>query len=333
MTPKQYHRYVFESRRVRALGASPASADSQFHLIEDEEEVLAMFQEDIPPEEYYEAFRKSLLRRYPGCADEFLEHCAELAEFLDVCIAVGFSLGVEKMILARRKLEVLGDIVGGKQWEMTDAKVKALLEWPPPETLKSLQEFLGTLNYSRRFIGPKYGEAVEPLRRHVQEGDASFPLSPRSLEACDRLKKLVANRVALEVPDERAAVGGWRPFEMLCDCSGVAMGAAQLQMSPELDRMALLGTFSKSLKPEQKLWTPFRQEQTAQVMARRHFRSQFGSIPTICYTDHALIVRIQELPLEQVDPVAWRANAELTADGSELRNLAGRSMRLADGIS
>ena len=44
-------------------------------------------------------------------------------------------------------------------------------------------------------------------------------------------------------------------------------------------------------------------------------------------------MRVQELPLDTVDPLAWRMNAEMTADGSELRNLAERSMRLADGIS
>ena len=51
------------------------------------------------------------------------------------------------------------------------------------------------------------------------------------------------------------------------------------------------------------------------------------------YTDHANIVRLQDKPLDQVDPVSFRTCSELTADGSEIRNLSGRSMRLADGLS
>jgi hypothetical protein len=51
------------------------------------------------------------------------------------------------------------------------------------------------------------------------------------------------------------------------------------------------------------------------------------------YTDHANLVRLQDAPLDRVDPVAFRMNSELTQDGSELRNLAGRSMRIADGLS
>lgn len=93
------------------------------------------------------------------------------------------------MILARRSLEVFGDIVGGRQREMTGGKVKALLEWPPPETLKSLQKFLGTLNYSKRFIGPKYGgcgafvQACAGRRRQLSSlhGSTLLPICrPRS---------------------------------------------------------------------------------------------------------------------------------------------------------
>ena len=62
-------------------------------------------------------------------------------------------------------------------------------------------------------------------------------------------------------------------------------------------------------------------------------RAQFGSIPTILYTDHQNLVRLQDAPLDRIDPVAYRINAELTQDGSELRNLAGRTIRIADGLS
>ena len=62
-------------------------------------------------------------------------------------------------------------------------------------------------------------------------------------------------------------------------------------------------------------------------------RAQFGSIPAILYTDHQNLVRLQDAPLDRIDPVAYRINAELTQDGSELRNLAGRTIRIADGLS
>ena len=104
-------------------------------------------------------------------------------------------------------------------------------------------------------------------------------------------------------------------------------------MSPELTRIVPLAYFSKSLSPAQSLWPPFRQEHYAQLLTRRFMRAQFGSIPTILYTDHQNLVRLQDAPLDRIDPVAYRINAELTQDGSELRNLAGRTIRIADGLS
>ena len=68
-------------------------------------------------------------------------------------------------------------------------------------------------------------------------------------------------------------------------------------------------------------------------MTRRFMRAIFGSIMAYLYTDHANLVKLQEIALSRLDPVAFRMNAELTQDGSELRNLAGRTMRLADGLS
>ena len=41
-------------------------------------------------------------------------------------------------------------------------------------------------------------------------------------------------------------------------------------------------------------------------------RSQFGSIPALLYTDHQNLVRLQDAPLDRIDPVAYRINAELT---------------------
>ena len=55
-----------------------------------------------------------------------------------------------------------------------------------------------------------------------------------------------------------------------------------------------------SYTPAQTLWHPFRQEQHAQLKCRRKFRSLFGSIPVVMYTDHANIVRLQDKPLPSV---------------------------------
>ena len=153
------------------------------------------------------------------------------------------------------------------------AKVKAIREWGAITNLKEVQEFLGTCNYSRSMMGPKYASAAEGLRRYVKGGDSAFPLTPRGLASIERLKGLVCETTLLAVPDERAAHGGWRPYEQLADCSGTGCGGAHCQMSPEFSKIVPLAYFSKSLTPAQSLWPPFRQEHYAQLLTRRFMRS------------------------------------------------------------
>ena len=301
-------------------------------MLEDEGKINGILK-GLPTEEYYSLLRSSVHERFPGVRPDVVEHLCELEEFFDVCISIGFSLGVGKMELLKTRVKLLGEYVTRQGRQPDPVKVEAIKNWGPIRNLKEVQEFLGTCNYSRLMMGPKYAAAAEGLRRYVKGGDSAFPMTPRGLAAVERLKSLVCETTLLAVPDERAALGGWRPYEQLADCSGTGLGGAQCQMSPEFNKMVPLAYVSKSLTPAQSLWPPFRQEHYAQLTTRRFMRQQFGSIPAILYTDHQNLVRLQDAPLDRIDPVAYRINAELTQDGSELRNLAGRTIRIADGLS
>ena len=94
-------------------------------------------------------------------------------------------------------------------------------------------------------------------------------------------------------------------------------------MSPEFNKMAPLAYFSISLTPAQSLRPPFRQERYAQLLTQRFMRSHSGSVPALLYTDHQNLVRLQDAPLDRIDPIAHRINVELTQDRSEFRTWQG----------
>ena len=116
------------------------------------------------------------------------------------------------MVLLKKEVKLLGEIVGRTGRKPDPAKVQAIHDWAELRNLKDLQEFLGTTNYSRPFMGPSYAKAMEGLRRYLKEGDSGFPLTPRGKDSVERLKNLVQEHNAIAVPDERAAAGGWRPY-------------------------------------------------------------------------------------------------------------------------
>ena len=146
------------------------------------------------------------------------------------------------------------------------------------------------------------------------------------------IKKMLCECIGLSVFEEASAADGSCPLEQIADASGIAVGGTVLQMSRDLSRMKVLMTHSKSLTPAQQNWPPLIQEAYAQLEVKRATRKMFGSIKTLCWTDHANLTRAQSNDIgADIKLVRWVS--EILADGSEIRSLSGRSAKLGDGFS
>ena len=140
------------------------------------------------------------------------------------------------------------------------------------------------------------------------------------------------NRINLATFDEASAADGSCPLEQIADASGIAVGGSVVQMTRDLSQLKVLMTHSKSLTPAQQNWPPLIQEAFAQLEVKRATRRMFGSIRTLCWTDHANLTRAQTSDIG-MDPKLVRWVAEILMDGSEIRSLSGRSATLGDSFS
>ena len=61
-----------------------------------------------------------------------------------------------------RKVEFLGVVLGLEGIKIEEAKVKAVLDWSVPKSVKDIQKFLGLANYYRRFI-EGFANVARPL--------------------------------------------------------------------------------------------------------------------------------------------------------------------------
>ena len=118
---------------------------------------------------------------------------------------------------------------------------------------------------------------------------------------------------------KRHAADGSCPLEQIADASGIAVGGTVLQMSRDMSRMKILLTHSRSLTPAQQRWPPLIQEAYAQLEVKRATRKVFGTIRTLCWTDHANLTRAQTSDigvdskigaLGLGDPFGWFRNPE-----------------------
>ena len=80
------------------------------------------------------------------------EHEAHVREVLKRLIKAGLNADVNKCEFCITKTKYLGIIITTGGIEMNPEKVKAVIEWEPPETRRQLQRFLGFANFYRRFI-------------------------------------------------------------------------------------------------------------------------------------------------------------------------------------
>jgi hypothetical protein len=67
-----------------------------------------------------------------------------------------------KCFFGVKEVEYLGHFVSHEGFKVDPNKIKAMMDWPIPKTLKNLRRFLGLTGYYRKFVW-NYGRIEGPL--------------------------------------------------------------------------------------------------------------------------------------------------------------------------
>jgi hypothetical protein len=84
------------------------------------------------------------------------EHMHHLAMFFQVLQENGHTINPSKCTFAVSSVKFLGHMVDGNGIVPLPRHVQAIQEFPPPADIKQLHQFLGLVNFYRRFL-PSYG--------------------------------------------------------------------------------------------------------------------------------------------------------------------------------
>ncbi|KAL0150331.1 hypothetical protein M9458_054333 [Cirrhinus mrigala] len=135
----------------------------------------------------------------------------------------------EKCEFHRDTISFLGYIISAEGVAMDEKKVRAVLKWPRPSTLRELQRFLGFANFYRRFIR-HFSSVAAPLTTMVRKGVSRLAWSQPALQAFDDLRQRFTTAPILHHPDPdllaiKLALEEWRhwlegakhPFTVLTD--------------------------------------------------------------------------------------------------------------------
>jgi hypothetical protein len=265
--------------------------------------------------------------------DDILIMSRTLEEHLDLVSSVLHTLGEygikikpSKCQWFRSSVPFLGHIVGSTGLHKAPEYVEKVRNFPKPETIHQLRQFLGLVNFQRKFI-PNCSEVAQPLSCLTGGAKKQRLLWTESMEtAFNRLKELMEQDMKLSFPDYSEDAS---PLELHVDASGLGCGACLTQVQQGERRVIAFNSMTFS-KPQQQYSTIDR-ELTAIRWGVKVFRPFLYGVHFILYTDHRPLIFMRNMSSDN-SRVA-RTLQELAEFDFELRYCKGTDNTAADALS
>eukprot|EP00253_Pinus_taeda_P006265 PITA_06265 len=126
-------------------------------------------------------------------------HLHDLNQIFQRCKRYGISLNPKKSFFALDQGKLLGFIVSRDGIYIDPDRIKEISEIPFPHNKKSMQSFLGHINFVKRFV-PDFSHIILPLQAMIRK-NAVFNWGLVEKEAFDLIKQSIINASSLITPN------------------------------------------------------------------------------------------------------------------------------------
>lgn len=205
--------------------------------------------------------------------------------------------------------------------------VQAIENFPVPENKRKLWQFLGLVNFHRRFI-PACARTLKPLNDLLSTpGPGAAPLEwmDNAHAAFDIIKCDLATAVLLTHPQPNA------PTRLMVDASSKGVGAVLQQCIG--DEWKPLAFFSRTLSPAQTWYSTYRRELLAIYLAVKYFCHFLEGRSFYILTDHKPLTHAFTIRSDGLSPREIRQLVFLSKFCTDIRHVAGSANAAADALS
>jgi hypothetical protein len=108
-------------------------------------------------------------------------------------------LNPKKSIFVVEQGQLLGIIVSSEGMIIDPKRTQFITKLPPPTSKKSMQSFLGQINFVRRFV-PIFSKMVRPLQNLIKK-DTQYHRGPLENQSFNAIKKAIIDAPSLMSPD------------------------------------------------------------------------------------------------------------------------------------
>jgi len=194
---------------------------------------------------------------------DLAEHRKVVREVLDILRKHKLYLRPDKCDFEVTRIEYLGLIISEGKVEMDPVKVEGVAKWPVPRSKKEVQQFVGFINFYRRFI-QDFSHIARPL--YDITGNTPWRWEEPQQKAFDELRRRITSTPILVLPTDD------EPFRIEADSSDYATGAVLSQLSKEDDKWHPVAFLSKSLNAVERNYEIYDKEMLAIIRALEEWR-------------------------------------------------------------
>ena len=258
-------------------------------------------------------------------SETLAEHLQHIRLVLERLKKAGLKLKSAKCHFLRESVEYLGHLITPQGLKPNPKQAKAVVEFPVPESVTNVRQFLGLTSYYRRFIA-QFAKVAAPLHALTRK-DAVFRWTAECQEAFEALKAVITRSPVLAYPNFDV------DFVLETDASVKGLGAmlSQYQSDGVLHPVAFA---SHSLSPAERNYGVTDLETLAVVWAMQHYRAYLYEHKVTVITDHSAVKTVLGAP----SPNGKHARWWLKVFGSGVKDVQimyrpGRDNDRADALS
>ncbi|KAF1316552.1 reverse transcriptase, partial [Globisporangium splendens] len=195
---------------------------------------------------------------------------------------------LKKCMFFAPEIPVLGCFVGKSGVRVDPEKVKAIDDWPVPQNVKQLRQWLGLANYLHKYTR-NYAALVQPLTQLLKK-DIEWEWSSDHQAAFAEVKRSLREAPVLAIANHD------KPFHVVCDASDYAIGCALMQHDDE-GHERVVSYQSRQLRPAERNYPVHDKELLAMKYSLVKFRVYLlGEERFAIYTDHASLCTAVKTP-------------------------------------
>lgn len=240
----------------------------------------------------------------------------------------GIKINPAKCKFGVEQAQFLGYLVSAEGTRPISEKIEAMKNFPRPANAKQLRQFLGTINFYRRFIpGAAKDQAAlnDILKGPKMKGSTPIQWTEELDQAFTSCRESLARATLLAHPDPTARI------TVTTDASDTAIGAViQQRKGQEEQPLAFL---SKKLNRAQRNYSPYDRELLAIYVAIKHYRHMLEGREFTVYTDHKpLMYAFNQDPLRS-SPRQARCLEYIGQFTTDIQYIKGTDNTVADALS